>query len=156
MLNKLAGAYAFIDFRKAQKYLAEQEALLHQHDDPDFRLSYHLNNAFVENQHYNYLLAKIHFNKAIELLDERGDTKQQIEGYIDFAGTCMNLNELDKATSYLDKASKSLKNFPDEQLEAWHTCREGFLHLKYSNFPRAIELLLEADKKIRLLKRFLE
>lgn len=153
LLNELAGAYAFIDFRKAQKYLHEQDALLKQNDYPDFRLSYHLNHAFVENQLYNYLLAKIHFKKAIELLDERGDTKQQIEGYIDFSGTCMNLNELDKATSFLDKSSKSLKNFPDDQLEAWHTCREGFLHLKYSNYPKAIELLLEADKKIRLLKR---
>lgn len=153
LLNELAGAYAFIDFRKAQKYLGEQNVLLKKNEDPDFRLSYHLNNAFIENQLYNYNLSKIHFKQAIELLDERGDTKQQIEGYIDFAGTCMNLNELEKATGYLDKSSKSLKNFPDQQLEAWHTCREGFLHLKYSNYPKAIELLLEADKKIRLLKR---
>lgn len=153
LLNELAGTYAFIDFLKAQKFLAEQNELLNQNEDPDFRLAYHINNAFIENQLYNYNLAEIHFKRAIELLKERGDTKQQIEGYIDYAGTCMNLNELEKATGFLDKAARFLKNFPDDQLEAWHTCREGFLHLKYNNYPKAIELLLKADKKIRLLKR---
>ncbi len=153
LLDDLAGAYAFIDYRKARKYLDEQDDLLQKHDYPDFKLSYHLNHAFIENQLYNYNLAEIHFKQAIELLDERGDTKQQIEGYIDYAGTCMNLNEREKATLFLDRAAKSLKNFPDPQLEAWHTGREGFLHLKYSNYPKAIELLLEADKKIRLLPR---
>lgn len=153
LLNELAGTYAFINFLKAQKFLHEQDKLLKEHDYPDFRLSYHLNNGFIENQLYNYNLAEIHYIKAIELLDERGDTKQQIEGYIDYAGTCMNLNELEKATGFLDKATKSLNNFPDPQLEAWLTCREGFLHQKYANYPKSIELLLEADKKIRMLPR---
>ncbi|MFT5766101.1 MAG: two-component system LytT family sensor kinase, partial [Saprospiraceae bacterium] len=153
LLNTLAEAYAFIDFRKARKFLYEQDDLLQKHDYPDFQLTFHLNHAFIENQLYNYNLAEIHFKQAIELLDELGDTKQQVEGYIDYAGTCMNLNELEKATGFLDRAAKSLKNFPDPQLEAWHTCREGFLHLKYSNYPKAIELLLEADKKIRNLSR---
>ena len=153
LLDKLAGAYAFIDFRKARKFLYEQDDLLQTYEKPDFKLSFHLNHAFIENQLYNYNLAEIHFKQAIELLDERGDTKQQIEGYIDYAGTCMNLNELEKATGFLDRAAKSLRNFPDPQLEAWHTGREGFLHLKYSNYPKAVELLLEADKKIRLLKK---
>ncbi len=153
LLNELAGTYAFIDFLKAQKYLDEQDLLLKEIENPDFRLSYHINNAFIENQLYNYNLSEMHFKQAMILLQERGDTKQQIEGYIDYAGTCMNLNELEKATGFLDKASKSLKNFPDQQLEAWLTCREGFLHLKYNNYPKAIELLLEADKKIRLLKK---
>jgi two-component system, LytTR family, sensor kinase len=153
LLDKLVGAYAFIDFRKARKFLDEQGDLLKIHDYPDFQLAFHLNHGSIENQLYNYNLAEIHFQKAIELLDERGDTKQQIEGYIDYAGTCMNRKELEKATGFLDRAAKSLKNFPDPQLEAWHTCREGFLHLKYVNYPKATELLLEADKKIRNLQK---
>ncbi len=153
LLNRLAGAYAYINVKKARKFLDEQDELLLKNDYPDFRLSYHLNNAVVENQHYNFNLSEIQFKNAIELLEERGDTKQLIEGYIEYAGTLMNLNKLVEATEYLEKAEKYLKNFPDPQLEAWHLGRQGFLNHKYLNYPKATELFLEADKRIRMLPR---
>lgn len=148
LLDQLIGYYAFTNYRKAQKYLGEQDSILSEFEDRDFKLSYHLNTAIIENQLYNYILAEIHFKQAFEILDERGDVKQQAEAFIDYAGTCINLNKMDLATNYLDKASKLLEVFPDTQLEARIICREGFLNLHYSNYSKAIEMLLEADKRI--------
>lgn len=151
ILDQLTSHYAFTNYRKAQKNLAEQEAILKEIDDRDFRLNFHLNTANIENQLYNYLLAEIHFKQAFDILDERGDVKQQAEAYIDYAGTCINLSKMDQATNYLGKAHKLLVVFPDTQLEARIICREGFLNLHYSNYEKAIELLLEADKRINAL-----
>ncbi len=151
LLDQLTSHYAFTNYRKAQKNLGEQNAILDKFENRDFRLSYHLNTAIIENQLYNYLLAEIHFKQAFEILDERGDVKQQAEAYIDYAGTCINLNKMDQATNYLDKAAKLLEVFPDTQLEARIVCREGYLNLHYSNYAKAIELLLEADKRINAL-----
>ena len=151
LLDQLTSHYAFTNYRKAQKNLAEQDSILKKSEDRDFRLSYHLNTATIENQLYNYDLAEIHFKQAFEILDERGDVKQQAEAFIDYAGTCINLMKMDQATNYLDKAAKLLEVFPDMQLEARIICREGFLNLHYSNYSKAIELLLEADKRINAL-----
>ena len=151
LLDQLTNHYAFTNYRKAQKNLGEQEAILKDFEDRDFQLGFHLNTAIVENQLYNYLLAEIHFKKAFEILDERGDVKQQAEAYIDYAGTCMNLSKMDQATNYLDKAEKLLEAFPDTRLKARLICREGYLNLHYSNYAKAIELLLEADKLINTL-----
>ncbi len=151
LLDQLASHYAFTSYRKAQKHLAEQVSILKNFEERDFKLSYHLNTAIIENQLYNYLLAEIHFKQAFEILDERGDVKQQAEAYIDYAGTCINLNKMDQATNYLDRAAKLLEVFPDTQLEARLISREGYLNLHYSNYPKAIELLLEADKRINAL-----
>ena len=151
LLDQLTSHYAYTNFRKAQKILGEQEAILNEFEDRDFQLSFHLNTAIVENQLYNYLLTEIHFKKAFDILDERGDVKQQAEAYIDYAGTCMNLGKRDQATNYLDKARKLLEVFPDTRLEARLICREGYLNLHHSNYSKAIELLLEADKRINTL-----
>ncbi len=148
LLDQLTSHYAFTNYRKAQKNLGEQDLILKELENRDFRLSYHLNTAIIENQLYNYLLAEIHFKQAFEILDERGDVRQQAEAYIDYAGTCINLNKMDQATTYLDKAAKLLEVFPDTQLEARMICREGYLNLHYSNYAKAIELLLEAEKRI--------
>jgi len=151
LIDKLASHYAFTNIRKAQKLLAEQRKILDRYDFPDLLLNYHLNTAIVENQLYNYYLAEIHFLKAIELLDERGGIKQQAEAYIDYAGTCMNLAKMEPATKLLRRAGKQLTAFPDERLQARLVCREGYLNLHYSNFSKATELFLEADKAITTL-----
>ncbi len=151
LIDQLAGHYVFTNYKEAQRLLAEQKEILSQHPLPDFQLNYHLNAAFIENQLYNYFLSEIHSKKAIEILDERGAVKQQAEAYIDYAGTCINLDEKELANAYLDKASKLLTAFPDARLEARITCREGYLSLHYKNYERAIELLLESDKSINAL-----
>lgn len=156
VIDKLAGHYSYTNVPRAQKLLAEQLEILNQQDHPDFRLNYHLNTATIENQLYNFYLAEIHFKDAIEILEDRGDIKQQAEILIDYAGTCMNLEKMKEATECLERASRLLKSFPDERLEARITCREGFLNLHYSNYSKAIEQLLEADKNITTLHQKLD
>ena len=148
LLDQLAGHYAYTNVRRAQDILSEQLTILSQYDYPDFKLNYHFNTAIIENQLYDFEKAEEHFCRAIEIIEERGTIQQQAEVYIDYAGTCMNLEKMDQATDLLDRAARLLKNFPDDRLFARITCREGFLNLHYSNYSKAIELLLEAEKKI--------
>lgn len=156
LIDQLASHYAFTNIRRAQELLVEQECILQKLDQPDFKLSYHLNAATVENQLYHFQQAEQHFTAAIAILGERGTAKQLADAYIDYAGTCMNLDQLDSASEYLEKASRLLRNFPDERLKARITCREGYMHLHYSNYSKAIELLLEAEKNITRLQTTLE
>ena len=93
----------------------------------------------------------MHFQNAIPIVEERGDVKQQTEMYIDYAGTLMNIDKRELATTMLDKARKQMEAFPDPRLIARITCREGFLNLHYSDYTKATELLLEADKGINAL-----
>lgn len=151
LIDQLAGQYTFTDIKKAQTLLQEQWIILQNCFYPDFLLNYHINCAFIENQLYNYQAAKTHLEKVQELVEERGDVKQQAEVYIDYAGVCINLQEMDQATTLLEKANKLLKNFPDLRLQARAMCREGFLNLHYNDYPRAIELFLEAEKIINHL-----
>ncbi len=148
LIDNMASYYAFTNVTRAQELLAEQQRILAQHDNLDFQLNYHLNKATVDNQLYHFEEAEQEFKKAIELLEERGAAKQLAEVYIDYAGTCMNLEEMEAALDYLEKATRLLKNFPDDRLMARIICREGYMYLHYANYSSAIEFFLEADKKI--------
>ncbi|MFN7117631.1 MAG: histidine kinase [Saprospiraceae bacterium] len=156
MIDQLASHYAYTNIRRAQELLAEQARLLQKLDEPDYELSFHLNTATIENQLYHYENAEQHFIQAIEILEDRGTAKQLAEAYIDYAGTCMNLDKMDDASEYLEKAGRTLRNFPDERLLPRITCREGYMNLHYSNYSKAIELLLEADKNLNRLQMPLE
>ena len=156
LLDKLAGRYTFTNIRRAQQLLKEQWGLLQKLDYPDFKLNYFINTALIENQLYNFSSAEKHFRSAITILGEIGTIKQQAEAYIDYAGTCMNLEKMELATDILEKAVRLLKSFPDERLMARTTCREGFMNLHYANYSKAIELLLQADKNITTLNQPLE
>jgi len=150
LLDSMASYYAFTNVARARELLAEQQCILDQHDNPDFRLNYHLNKATVDNQLYQFEAAEREFTAAIELLEERGAAKQLAEAYIDYAGTCMNLEHQDEALEYLEKAARLLKNFPDERLMARIICREGYMHLHYGNYSKAIEFFLEAEKRMAI------
>ena len=156
LLDQLAGYYTFTNIKRAEELVTELAEILALHPNPDFLLNYYQYVATLENQRYQYEQAEHFYLKAIELLKERGAVKQQAETYIDYAGTCMNLGNMDGATELLSKANKALKNFPDNRLLSRITCREGFMHLHYSNYSKAIELLLDADKSIHLLEPPLE
>lgn len=156
LLDQLAGHYVFTNLERAKELLAEQLVILSDFNYPDFKLNFHIYTAIIENQLYDFYLAEEHFLDAIELLEERGTVKQQAEAYIDYAGTCMNMENMDKATALLEKADRLLKNFPDERLQARIICREGFMNLHYSNYSKAIELLLDADRRITALNVPLE
>lgn len=148
LIDQLVQQYAFTNIEKAQQLLRKQWEILQHCAYPDFRLSYYIHSAFIENQLYNYEEAENYLRKSLELVEERGDVKQQVEVYIDYAGVCINLQDRDRSTDFLDKANRLLKSFPDEQLQARAVCREGFLYLHYGDYPRAIELFLEAEKQI--------
>jgi two-component system LytT family sensor kinase len=152
LIDQLASYYAFTNVKRASSLVDELFSILQQHPNPDLLLNYYLYKATLENQRYEYEQAEIHFQKAIELLKERGTVKQQAETYIDYAGTSMNLGQMDQATELLNRADKALKNFPDNRLLGRITCREGFMQLHYSNYSKAIELFLAAEKSINMLQ----
>ncbi len=155
-LDKLIKQLVFTDISKAHKSLAEQKEILDGFEQPDFQLNFHLNTALVENQLYNYNLAEIHFRKAMEILGERGDVNQLAESYIDYAGTLLNLEQIDRAKFYLSQAAKYLNSFPDDRLQARLICRQGYYYLKFSNYAKALESFLEAEKRMRLLRSSLD
>lgn len=152
-LDRVAGQLVFTDISKAQKLLAEQQELLREYPQPDFQLNFHINTALVENQLYNYNLAEIHFRLALEILGERGNVRQFAETYIDYAGTLLNLEQMDRAKLYLNQADRYLKNFPDDQLKARYICREGYLQLKNSNYPKALQLFHESKRRLEKLEK---
>ncbi|TAK49615.1 MAG: hypothetical protein EPO28_00535 [Saprospiraceae bacterium] len=151
-LDKLASRLLFTDISKAQKFLAEQMLILRELDEPDYELNFHLNTALIENLLYNYDLAEQQFQIAIEILNERGDISQLAEAYIDYAGTMLNLKKVEKAKDILEEASKFLKNFPDDRLQARLVCRQGYLDLYQLNYAKALEKFLEAEERIYALE----
>ncbi len=151
LIDQLVKRYTFTDIFRANKLLEEQEVLLADHPNPDLELNYHVHKALVHNLKYEYKEAESHFRKALQLVEERGDLSQQTEIIIDFAGTSMNLGNLDEAFQLLDKAKRLLKAYPDKRLTARLICREGFVMLHYGNYSKAVEDLLQAEKGITLL-----
>ncbi len=156
LLDHLIGHYQFTNARRAQALLEEMERLISELELPDFSIHYFSYKGFVENQLYQYQDAESSFQKAAELIEERGDVSEQISVCIQLAGVYINLNNMDGASALLEKASKLLKVFPDDPLQARIICREGYIHLHYSNFSKAIESFLEADKQLQSLPLPLE
>ena len=145
-LSELAEFYTFTNIREAQKLLSELHKKLQKHQYPDLILNFHLNTAIVENQFYNYKLSEIHFQQALNIVEDEGNVSQQVEVYIDYAGTLINLNEKERAMAYIEKAQRHLAAFPDQILSARLICREGIVWLHYTDYDRATELLFQAEK----------
>lgn len=155
IIDRLLGYYVFTDIRRAENLLDEQHQILDQ-EAPEFsgveyRLTYHQYSAIVANMRYDYEASVFHFEEAVRLVEVYGSAQQQAEVYIDFAGTCINARNNEAAKAYLDKADKLLKKFPDARLSARATARQGFLSLIVSDFSKATEELLEADKQLSAL-----
>ena len=148
LLDRLAEHFMFTNYKKALTYLSEMKSILNESPNQDFLFNFHLFTAFIENQLYNYHLADIHLKKAIHIVEEWGEVHQQIDTYIDYAGICINLDQHQDVTIYLDKAAKLLESFPDKRLEARLVCRQGMQQLHYRDSERAISMLLEADRII--------
>jgi two-component system LytT family sensor kinase len=152
LLDRLISHYAYTNVQRAKALLPRQESLLRKWSFPDFTLNLYLNWGFIENQLYDFQASNKYYLKAIGLVEERGAVRQQASAYIDYAGLCINRNQMERAMRLLDKADRLLSAFPDDQLKARLTCREGYVQLHYSNFSKAIELLLQADKQISQLQ----
>lgn len=151
LIDRLIDHYQFTNARRAKELLEEMTQLVRELEMPDFTLHYFLYQGFVENQLYRYEEAEAFFQKARELVEDRGDISEQASLYIQLAGVNINLSRLNEASALLEKASRLLKPFPDPQLETRIICREGYLFLHSSNFPKAIEALLEAEKRVQAL-----
>ena len=145
-LSELSEFYTFTNIREAQKLLAELHKKLQKNPYPDLMLKFHLNTAIVENQFYNYKLSEIHFKQALTIVEDEGNVSQQVEVYIDYAGTLINLNEKELAMTFIEKAQRHLVAFPDEVLSARLICRLGNVWLHYTDYDRATELLFQAEK----------
>lgn len=145
MLDHLIKQCVFSDLSKAEQWLAEQKELLDNTPNPDLLVNYYLNFGYLENQRYHFKTAEAHFKQALTLLEDRGNARQLIEISIDYAGIWINLDKYDQAQIYLNKASKLLKNFPDERLQARLHCREAYLYLYYGEYTKATDLLNQAD-----------
>ena len=148
LIDQLASFYVFTNIERTRRLLQEEDAILSKSDSTPVSPNYHIHRALLENQAYRYDLAEQHFQEAIRLVDQVGDARIQAETYIDYTGTCINNRRMDEGSVYLEKARRLLRLYPDPILEARIVCREGFIQLHYSNYSRATELLLEADKEI--------
>ena len=151
LLDKLVGYYVFTNVRLAQTYLSEMEKILRYHGNEDLKLNYLINAALLANQYYNYKQSERYFKKALAKLEETGDIHREAETLIDYAGTCINLRNMDVANAMLDKSVKLIEALPDNQLAARIICRKAFLFLD-NDLSKAIELLLQAQKRIQSAK----
>lgn len=109
-LEKLAEIFAFTDVTKGDACLDEMWKLLQSIKSSDVLLNYYLGKATIENQRYQYQKALTYFHEAIELVEKVGDAAQQVEVYIDYAGTCINAVQLEEAEKKLDKGLQTFKN----------------------------------------------
>ncbi len=150
-LAELAGYYTFTNIGEARKLLEEQRGALEKSRSPELLLQYHLNTAIIENQFYNFKLSEVHFLKALQLAEANSNINRQTEIFIDYAGALVNLQENERAASYLEKAKINLEAFPDPVLSARLTCREGYIWLHYKDFDQAIEFFHEAEKMYEAL-----
>ena len=146
VIDQLVSHYLFTNVIRSKALLEEQEQILQNYDDPDIHLNYIWNRALFENQMYNYADAKILFEETIQELESIGQVQQLVDAYIDYSGTCLNLNNWEKAEELLDKVDKLLKSYPNEQLIGRSICRRGYLQLHLNDLSQAVQLFLEAEK----------
>ncbi|GAB5553488.1 MAG: hypothetical protein Sapg2KO_30790 [Saprospiraceae bacterium] len=146
IIEKLLHVYSFVHPARADELLQEFEQHLEINSIPDQELRFHLHKGIVDNQLYKYESAIEHYEKAIEIAEERVAAQELAEIYIDFAGICMNVKETELAEHYLDKADKLLKAFPDDLLEARLNCRIGFRFLYNKVYFNAIEFFIKAER----------
>ncbi|MEM1124185.1 MAG: histidine kinase [Bacteroidota bacterium] len=151
IIDDLTSVYAYTDIQRAKTLLREQLLHLKRKPNAHLQLNFHVNSAFIENQFYNYTLAEEHLKRAVEIVKAQGDLTRQTEIYIDYAGICINLNNIEDAHHYLEEAEKHLDAYPDPILRGRVVVRKGYINIAYGEsdeFTKAIELLLQAEQEI--------
>lgn len=144
IIDQLASHYAYTNVLRAEKLLAEQWELLQTHEIADFTFHYYLNKVVVLNQLYNFHEALEVAQKGINYLEEAGSIRQLAELFIEYAGVSLNIGEPEEASQFLRKATKMLRNFPDQQLYSRIACRKGYVQLHSGNHAMATEQFLNA------------
>ncbi len=146
LINELAAKLTFTDINKTKQLLVNISQKLDTIDNTEILLQYYLNTAIVQNLLYKYDSAEAHFKKALNILVDYGSADQQIEAYIDYSGTLINLKKLDKADSLLKQANKLLEVYQNEPLLARYHCRVGMIFFQFGNMEAAIGHLFESEK----------
>ncbi|PSR14985.1 MAG: hypothetical protein DA408_09140 [Bacteroidetes bacterium] len=144
IIDQLASHYAYTNVLRAQKLLEEQWLLLEKHEVADFRFRFFLNKVVVQNQLYDFQGAAETARQGINYLEDAGSIRQVAELYLEYAGVCTNLGDLEKTDKFLQKAVKVLKNFPDQQLQSRIACRRGYMQLHAGNLSIATDQFLSA------------
>lgn len=151
ILDTLLSQLVYTNINEAVKHLNKLRKIHHFDLDSKVIFKYFAYKALIENQKYQYKKAYDSFNKAIKLSDKLLDFYFKAELFIDYAGTCINLNKMDEAEGLIEKAKKLLKKNPSSILNARIISREAFIQLYYANYPRAIDAFLKAEKIIKNL-----
>ena len=150
LMDQYIALMIFKDVERAKILLTHQEQLLQQTPNNRILIHFLTHKAFVENQLYNYSASLDAYELAIREALKMNEKSQIVTIYIDASGTLINQNNFEKAEQYLEKAHKINAEITEDNtlLSARLKCREGFVQLHYENYPRAIELLLDAEKLI--------
>lgn len=148
LLNQLTQHHIYTDIQKAQKFLEEQRLVFTKIENPTLYLQYLIQCAITENHLYNYNFADSLFSKAINLAETQMEPVQLVDLYVDYIGTCLNLNNFTTANEYIAKSNKLLERFPSVRMSSRLLVREGFLQLLLSNYPKSIELLNQAENAL--------
>ncbi|HHB78663.1 MAG TPA: hypothetical protein ENK85_05475 [Saprospiraceae bacterium] len=135
--------YLFSDFEKTKSCLAQIKEAIAPNDKAN-RITYLHYAALFENQYSNYQAAYDFFEEGRDLIEKITIYPSEAEYYIDFLGTCMNLDKLEKAASLVAKVEQLIHDAPNSLLRPKLLCREGYLNLQLSHWPDATRLLYEA------------
>lgn len=104
---------------------------------PSVRLSYHLQRANLLTQEYYLEEADEAYRAAVTLADDHGTPAERLEVYLDYAGHLTNLEELERAADYLDRADRLFSTSIHPGTRARAHCRRGYLELHLLRYQYA-------------------
>lgn len=143
--------WVFTDFEQAAAAMNELSGLLTPLSPFDIRLLYHRSAAFLENQWHRYDQSQLHARLAIGILESLADTWGLAEVWADVAASYLNQRDWPAAEDALARARRYLSEDAPITLQAYVTCREGFLHLHFGNIRQALDSLMDAEKALMRL-----
>ena len=144
LLNALTDHYVYTRPVRARELLAQQEAIYRSGHPPETRFHYYCHCGNLENQEYRDEAALVAYEKALLGVEEHGDLADKIEVYLDFVGTLVNLEQLDRARELYDRSLRLLDAYPSSRLRARALCRQGFFYLHDHSYAKAVPVFMEA------------
>jgi len=100
--------------------------------------------ALYENQYANDHASYELFQQGAALLENITIYKEKAEFYIDFIGTCVNLDKLEEAGTLVAKVEQLIQDKPDSLLKPRLLFRQGYWNIKLSAWADATRLFFEA------------
>ncbi len=135
--------YLFSDSEKMKLCLTNLKKVIPAGDTTN-QIKYLHYTALYENQYANYQASYDFFRQGAALLENITIYGEKAEFYIDFVGTCMNLDKLEEAGSLVAKIEQLIQDKPDSLLKPKLLCRQGHWNIKLSDWADATRLLFEA------------